>query len=100
MVQDFFYLGSLGVYTNLYNHALSLATYQREWTPQAAIVDAVFLFSTMPMRRTNTTAEFAKVLFDRFVREHVRAGTREVNFIFDKPTKGEIQTKGDRTCSM
>ena len=63
------------------------------WTPQVAILDAMFLINTRPLRRTKTIAEYAKLLFDRFVLEHFQAGITEVHLLFDKPTKHEFNPK-------
>ena len=56
------------------------------WTPQAAIVDAMFLINTRPLRRTNTLVEYTKLLFDCFILEHFSAGASEVHLIFDQST--------------
>lgn len=55
------------------------------WVPQVAIIDAMFIVNTRPLRRTKTVAEYAHLLFDRFALEHFKGGVKEVHLIFDKP---------------
>ena len=63
------------------------------WVPQVAIVDAMFMVNTRPLRRTKTIMEYTRVLFDRFALEHFRAGIQEVHLIFDKPGRQTFNPK-------
>jgi len=49
------------------------------WVPQVAIIDAMFIVNTWPLRRTKTIAEYAHLLFDRFALEHFKGGVKEVH---------------------
>ncbi len=53
----------------------------------------MFLINTRPLRRTKTIAEYAQLLFNRFVLEHFQAGAREVHLLFDKPSSQEFNPK-------
>jgi len=63
------------------------------WLPQAVIIDAMFLINTTLLRRTKTISEYAKFLFNQFVLEHYKAGTKEVYLIFDNPTTRKFNPK-------
>ena len=52
--------------------------------PQAAIIDAMFIINTRPLRQTKTFLEYAHFLFNQFILQHYKAGTSEVHLIFDK----------------
>ena len=51
------------------------------WVPQVAIVDAMFMVNTRPLRRTKTIMQYTRVLFDQFALEHFRAGVQEVHLM-------------------
>ena len=63
------------------------------WLPQAVIIDARFLIITKSLRRNKTISEYAKFPFSQFVLEHFKAGTKEVNLIFDYPSKQKFNPK-------
>ena len=52
--------------------------------PQVAIIDAMFIINTRPLRQTKTFLEYAHFLFNQFILQHYKAGTSEVHLIFDK----------------
>lgn len=61
--------------------------------PQIVITDAMFIVNTRPLRRTKSIAEYANLLFNRFVLEHYNAGVKEVYLIFDKPNQQAFNPK-------
>ena len=63
------------------------------WVPQVAIIDAMFIVNTWPLRRTKTIAEYAHLLFDQFALEHFKGGVKEVHLIFDKPGRQTFNPK-------
>ena len=63
------------------------------WLPQSVIIDAMFLINTKPLRRTTTILDYSKFLFNQFVLEHFKAGTKEVHLIFDNPTNHRFNPK-------
>ena len=53
-------------------------------TPQVAIIDAMFIINTRPLRQTKTFLEYAHFLYNQFVLKHYKSGILEVHLIFDK----------------
>ena len=45
-----------------------------QWIPQTVIVDAMFTINCNPLRHTSKVSDYAKLLFNRFVYPHYRAG--------------------------
>ena len=58
---------------------------QLPWVPQTVIIDAMFMITTKPLRRTITIADYGKLVFYQHALEHYRNGTSEVHLIFDSP---------------
>ena len=63
------------------------------WVPQTAIIDAMFIINTRPLRRTTTISEYVKLLFNQHILEHFKIGTSEVHVIFDNPTSQSFNPK-------
>ena len=63
------------------------------WHREVSILDAMFLINTRPLRQTNTIADYARLLFNRFVLEHFQMGAQEVHFLFDKPSTQDFDPK-------
>ena len=53
--------------------------------PQTVIIDAMFMITTKPLRRTMTIADYGKLVFYQHTLQHYRNGTSEVYLIFDSP---------------
>ena len=63
------------------------------WTPEAAVIDGMFLINCTPLRHTSTVADYATFLFNRFVSPHYRAGAAEVHLVFDTPNRQPFNPK-------
>ena len=63
------------------------------WTPEAAIIDGMFLINCTPLRHTSIVADYAAFLFNRFVSPHYRAGAVEVHLVFDTPNRQPFNPK-------
>lgn len=81
-----------------------VSTLPQGWLPQVVIIDSMFLINTKPLRQTKTPANYARLIFDRFALQHLKAGASEVHFVFDNPGQQPFNPKqfehGRRDCTQ
>ena len=70
-----------------------IVTYSLQCLPQAVIIDAMFMLNTKPLRRTNTIAEYSKLLFHQYILHHFKTGICEVHLVFDSPCRNSFNPK-------
>ncbi len=70
-----------------------LSNLPQGWTPHAVIVDGMFIINCQPLRHISTVAEYATLLFNRFVSPHYQAGAMEVHLVFDSPSDRPFSPK-------
>ena len=63
------------------------------FVPQVAIIDAMFMLNTRPLRQTKTLSDYTKFLFNQFALQHYKTGVNEVHLIFDKPGRQQFNPK-------
>jgi len=62
-------------------------TLPKGWSPQAVLIDGMFLINCKPLQHTSTVAEYATLLFNCFILPHYQVGATEVHLVFDTPSK-------------
>ena len=67
---------------------------QLRMVPDVVIIYGTFLVTnTKPLRNTNTISEYAKLIFNCFIKEHYNSGVLEVHLIFDMPYLNNFNPK-------
>lgn len=64
-----------------------------DWIPQCVVIDAMFIIYTKPLRSTKTIEDYAKLLFNRFIKEYLSCGVTEIHVVFDKPSSTYFNPK-------
>ena len=63
------------------------------WTPEIAILDAMFAININPLRQHKSVTEYANFIFRQFVLRHYQRGTNEVHLVFDNPERHSFNPK-------
>ena len=64
-----------------------------QWLPEYAIIDAMFLLNTKPLRSTKSITDYSKFLFNRYAMYYYKIGIKEVHLVFDSPNKQAFNPK-------
>ena len=63
------------------------------WVPDLAIIDAMFIINTTPLRQHKIREHYADFLFRQYAIPHFNLGTKEVHFVFDHPGRLSFNPK-------
>lgn len=64
-----------------------------EWIPEVAIIVAMFIYNTNPLRQHKTLEQYADFLFRQYAVPHLHLGTNEAHFVFDYPARLSFNPK-------
>lgn len=64
-----------------------------DWIPQCVVIDAMFIIHTKCLRSTKTIEDYAKLLFNRFIKGYLSCGVTEIHVVFDKPSSTYFNPK-------
>ena len=70
-----------------------MSTLPQRWSPQAVIIDGMFLINCKPHSGTLPLLRSMQLLFNRFISPQYQAGAIEVHLVFDTPSKHPFSPK-------